>query len=109
LSLMVVSQHGMVGSGMKAPVDLSFLADTVILLRFFEAQGEVRQAISVLKKRLSAHERTIREMKLGPGGVNVGAPLRDFEGVLTGVPRYRGQSDPLLKESDGHKHVNSTE
>jgi len=99
LSLLVVSQHGMVGSGMKAPVDLSFLADTVILLRFFEAKGEVRQAISVLKKRLSTHERTIREMKLGPGGVSVGAPLRDFDGVLTGVPRYRGQSEPLLKAS----------
>lgn len=101
LSLIVLSQHGMVGSGMKAPVDLSFLADTVILLRFFEAQGEVRQAISVLKKRLSAHERTIREMRLGPGGIHVGAPLREFEGVLTGVPRYRGQVDPLLKESNG--------
>jgi circadian clock protein KaiC len=100
ITLLVLAQHGMLGSGMHTPVDVSFLADTVILLRFFEAQGEVRQAISVVKKRRSAHERTIREMRLGRGGVRVGEPLRDFEGVLTGVPRYRGKAAPLLTEEN---------
>src|SRR6202044_2566076 len=69
VTLLVMAQHGMMGSAMQAPIDVSFLADTVVLLRYFEAQGEVRQAISVVKKRRSAHERTIREMKLGQGGV----------------------------------------
>lgn len=97
VTLLVLAQHGMVGQ-MQTPVDVSFLADTVILLRFFEAQGEIRQAISVVKKRRSDHERTIRELKLGPGGVRIGSPLREFEGVLTGVPRYRGKTAPLLPE-----------
>lgn len=101
VTLLVMAQHGMLGSAMQAPVDVSFLADTVVLLRYFEAMGEVRQAISVVKKRRSAHERTIREMRLGPGGVIVGEPLREFEGILTGVPRYRGAARPLLKE-DGN-------
>ncbi len=100
VTLLILAQHGMLGSGMQTPVDVSFLADTVILLRFFEAQGEVRQAISVVKKRRSAHERTIREMRLGAGGVRVGEPLREFEGVLTGVPKYRGKAAPLLTEED---------
>jgi circadian clock protein KaiC len=98
VTLLVMAQHGMMGAAMQAPIDVSFLADTVVLLRYFEAMGEVRQAISVVKKRRSAHERTIREMRLGPGGVIVGEPLRQFEGVLTGVPRYRGTGKPLLKE-----------
>ncbi len=99
VSLLVLAQYGMVGQ-MQTPVDVSFLADTVILLRFFEAQGEIRQAISVIKKRRSAHERTIRELRLGAGGLRIGPPLRDFEGVLTGVPKYLGASDPLLTEKD---------
>ncbi len=98
VTLLVMAQHGMMGSAMQTPIDVSFLADTVVLLRYFEALGEVRQAISVVKKRRSGHERTIREMKLGPGGVIVGEPLRQFEGVLTGVPRYRGTESPLLKK-----------
>lgn len=100
VTLLVMAQHGMMGSAMQSPVDVSFLADTVVLLRYFEAMGEVRQAISVVKKRRSAHERTIREMRLGPGGVIVGEPLRLFEGVLTGVPRYRGNESPLLKKQE---------
>jgi circadian clock protein KaiC len=103
VTLLVIAQHGMLGPNMHSPVDVSFLADTVILLRFFEAMGEVRQAISVVKKRRSAHERTIREMRLGPGGVIVGEPLRDFEGVLTGVPKYRGAEKRLLKEDGGEQ------
>ena len=98
VTLLVMAQHGMMGSAMQTPIDVSFLADTVVLLRYFEAMGEVRQAISVVKKRRSQHERTIREMKLGAGGVIVGEPLRQFEGVLTGVPRYRGSESPLLKK-----------
>ncbi len=97
-TLLVLAQHGMMGHGMHAPIDVSFLADTVILLRFFESRGEVKQAISVVKKRRSAHERTIREMRLSSGGVRVGKPLREFEGVLTGVPRYLGKDEPLLNE-----------
>jgi circadian clock protein KaiC len=100
VTLLAMAQHGMLGTGMHAPVDVSFLADTVVLLRFFEAMGEVRQAISVVKKRRSGHERTIREMQLGPGGVRIGDSLREFEGVLTGVPRYRGSDSQLLDRKD---------
>jgi circadian clock protein KaiC len=96
VTLLVMAQHGLMGSAMSAPVDVSFLADTVILLRYFEAMGEVRQAISVVKKRRSGHERTIRELRLGANGVSIGEPLRDFHGVLTGVPTYRGAEGPLI-------------
>ncbi len=97
VTVLVMAQHGMLGSAMHQAVDVSFLADTVILLRFFEAMGEVRQAISVVKKRRGVHERTIREMELGPGGVRIGEALRDFEGVLTGIPRFRGEGSRLLR------------
>lgn len=100
VTILVMAQHGMMGAAMQTPVDVSFLADTVILLRYFEAMGEVRQAISVVKKRRSGHERTIRELHLGSGGITVGAPLRDFQGVLTGVPRYRGAEGPLIRKGD---------
>ena len=73
---------------MVTPVDASYLADAVILLRYFEAQGEVRQAISIVKKRGGAHERTIREFRMDHGGIRVGQPLREFRGVLTGVPVF---------------------
>jgi circadian clock protein KaiC len=95
VTILIMAQHGLLGA-MQTPVDVSYLADTVILLRYFEAMGEIRQALSVVKKRRSSHERTIREMRLGPGGVLVGEPLRDFDGVLTGVPRYSGPAKPLL-------------
>jgi circadian clock protein KaiC len=100
VTLLVMAQHGMMGTAMQAPVDVSFLADTVILLRYFEAMGEVRQAISVVKKRRSSHERTIRELRLGSSGIVIGEPLRDFQGVLTGVPVYRGTETPLIKKED---------
>jgi len=96
VTILTIAQHGMLGAAMQTPVDVSFLADTVILLRFFEAAGEVRQAISVVKKRRGAHERTLREMKIGATGIRIGEVLRDFEGVLTGVPRYRGKDARLL-------------
>jgi circadian clock protein KaiC len=98
VATIVVGVHaGLIGPMMNTPVDASYLADAVILLRYFEAGGEVRQALSVMKKRGSSHERTIREFRLGKGGLEVGPPLREFRGVLTGVPNYEGTSAPLLK------------
>jgi circadian clock protein KaiC len=82
---------------MHSPFDLSYLADTVMLLRYFEAQGEVRQAISVIKKRSGLHERTIREFQITNQGLRVGAPLKDFQGVLTGVPMYTGRSEAIMQ------------
>jgi circadian clock protein KaiC len=99
VTLMTIAQHGMMGNLMQTPIDVSFLADTVILLRFFEAMGSVRQAISVVKKRRGAHERTLREMKLVSTGMQIGEVLEEFEGVLTGVPRYVGNSKHLLKSA----------
>lgn len=87
-TLLVSAHHGLVGATMSAPVDASYLADTVVLLRYFESRGEVRQAISVMKKRGSRHERTIREFSMDERGIHVGPPLREFRGVLTGVPTY---------------------
>ena len=85
---------------MNTPVDASYLADTVILLRYFEHQGEVRQAISVVKKRGGAHERTIREFALNGSGLHVGEPLSAFHGVLTGVPHFVGESQTLSGRDD---------
>jgi len=84
MTLLVVSQHGVLGPTMIAPIDISYLADSVVLLRFFESGGLVRQAISVVKKRSGPHERTIREFFLGPKGIRVGSPLKEFRGILTG-------------------------
>lgn len=85
------AQHGLVGGNLEVPVDLSFLADTVVLLRHFEFEGTVRQAMSVHKRRGGAHERQIRELRLTGHGLELGPPLADFHGVLTGVPRFVGQ------------------
>lgn len=85
-TLLVGAHHGLIGPQMHTPVDASYLADSVLLLRYFEAEGEMRQAISVVKKRSGAHERTIREFFLSAGGLRVGPPLTQFRGVLTGVP-----------------------
>jgi circadian clock protein KaiC len=100
VTLLTVAQHGMLGPAMNAPIDASFIADAVILLRFFEAAGSVRQAVSVVKKRHGFHERTLREMRIGPHGIEIGDVLEEFEGVLTGVPRYRGKSKHLLGEQE---------
>lgn len=96
VTLLVVCQNGIVGSSMRSPIDMSYLADTVLLLRHFEAFGEVKQAVSVVKKRVGAHERTIRELRFSSDGLQIGPPLRDFKGVLTGVPDYVGQNDPFM-------------
>jgi circadian clock protein KaiC len=79
---------------MITPVDASYLADAVILMRYYETRGEIRQAISIVKKRGGAHERTIREFRLEKGGIAVGPPLTKFRGVLTGVPVYEGAEPP---------------
>lgn len=94
--IMTLVQHGIFGNPVDEAVEVSYLADTVILMRYFEVSGTVRQAISVVKKRSGNHERTIRECKIQKGGLFVGEPLRDFQGVLTGVPQYTGGSAPLL-------------
>ena len=83
---------------MPVPVDLSYLADAIVLLRFFESQGEVRKAISVVKKRTGVHENSIRELKIGPDRIQVGESLREFQGILTGVPQYTGTPKPLLSD-----------
>lgn len=95
-TLLIGAHHGVIGSQMHTPVDASYLADAVILLRYFESQGEVRQAISVVKKRGGLHERTIREFGMSSGAIQVGDALRQFRGVLTGVPVYEGSTEPLL-------------
>ena len=96
-TFMTVAQHGLVGD-MKAPVDVTYLADTVILLRYFEAVGTVRRAMSVIKKRTGAHESTIREYRINSRGLTIGAPLDGFQGVLRGVPVYVDEGQPLLQE-----------
>jgi circadian clock protein KaiC len=102
VTVLTMAQHGLLGTAMHAPVDVSFLADSVILLRFFESAGEVRQAISVVKKRRGAHERTLREMRIVSTGISIGDVLRNFEGVLTGVPRVNAQGDSLPDKKPGN-------
>lgn len=98
VSILTLVQHGFVGSNIQSPIDVSYLADTVILFRYFEAAGQVRQAISVVKKRSGPHERTIRELVFSDGAIHVGSALSEFEGVLTGTPRYIGSSSSLETE-----------
>jgi len=88
-------------------VDVSYLADTVVLLRFFEASGEIRKAISVLKKRSGAHESAIRELEMVPGGLRVGEPLREFHGILTGTPVYNGRPGRPNGEARGDDAASS--
>jgi len=97
ITLLTVAQHGVLGGMLQVPIEISYLADAVVMLRFFEADGEVRQAISVVKKRQSNHERTIRELRFTSHGIRIGSPLRQFQGILTGVPFYRGERAPLLE------------
>src|SRR6185437_15672468 len=98
LTIMVMAQHGMVGQ-MQTPIDLSYLSDAVIMLPYFEAGGEVRRALSVVKKRSGAHENTIREFQLTSEGVKVGPPLTQFSGIMTGTPTYVGDPKPLMPEN----------
>jgi circadian clock protein KaiC len=95
-TILTLAQHGFIGA-MQTPVDVSYLADSVLLFRYFEHSGEIRQALSVIKKRSGPHERAIRELIFRPTGIAVGQPLTDFEGVLTGVPNFIG--DALMVEN----------
>jgi circadian clock protein KaiC len=100
-TLLTLAQRGMFGSPTDDETDFSYLADAVILLRYFEAQGEVRRAISVVKQRSTTHESTIREFRVGRGGLGLGAPLREFRGILLGVPEYTGGGAQLLHDNAG--------
>lgn len=100
VTLVVMAQHGFLGTSMVTPVDVSYLADTVLMLRYFEAEGAVRRALSVVKKRTGAHESTIREMKISSKGIRFGKPLGKFRGVLTGVPILDAAIDISDKGSD---------
>jgi circadian clock protein KaiC len=93
-TLLVMAQNGIVGT-MASPVDISYIADSVVLLRYFEAEGRIRKAISVIKKRVGTHENTIRELVLDSRGIVVGEPLSEFRGVLTSVPEYHGSAADL--------------
>jgi circadian clock protein KaiC len=96
ITILILAQHGLVAVA-ESPVDLSYLTDTVLSLRYFEAEGEVKQAIAVIKKRSGDHEKTIREFKLEAGkGIRIGAPLKEFHGILTGVPEFHGAGQQIL-------------
>ena len=94
-TFVTLAQHGLLGD-MKSPVDVTYLADNVILLRYFEGRGEIRRAMSVIKKRSGRHENTIREYRIGRNGLTIGAPLTDFQGVLRGTPVFTGKDEELL-------------
>jgi len=96
VTIMVLAQHGLIGA-MGTPVDVSYLADTVFLMRFFEARGALKKAVSVVKKRSGFHEQTIRGFTMGKDGIVVGEPLLEFQGVMTGVPQFVG--DPPTRQA----------
>jgi circadian clock protein KaiC len=91
VTIVTMAQHGLIGR-MESSVDVSYLSDTVVLLRYFESKGEIRQAIGVFKKRRGPHERTLRELRIEENGLFVGNPLTQFQGIMTGVPQYSGDA-----------------
>jgi circadian clock protein KaiC len=95
-AIMTLAQHGPFAHGSSQGAEVSYLADAIVLLRYFEAAGAVKQAISMIKKRSGDHEQTIREFRIGRGGLQLGEPLESFQGVLTGVPRFVGGAESLL-------------
>jgi circadian clock protein KaiC len=99
LTILVLAQNGLVGP-MNTPLDISYLSDAVLMLRYFEVAGTVRRALSVVKKRSGDHEHTIREFRLSPQGVTLGPPLTEFSGIFSGVPHYVGSNDPLMPDSE---------
>jgi circadian clock protein KaiC len=99
ITVLVSAQHGLLNAE-QSQFEATYLADLVILMRYFEAKGVIRQAISVIKNRGEAHERTIREFEVGSKGIRIGEPLREFQGVLTGVPEYSGSAESLIREQD---------
>ena len=103
VTILILAQHGLVAAT-ESPVDLSYLADTVLTMRYFEAAGEVKQALAVIKKRSGRHEKTIREFRLDPGeGIRIGQPLKHFHGVLAGVPLFQGAPQHIMTSSDAGK------
>lgn len=103
VTIFILALHGLVGQA-EAPIDLSYLADTVVNVRFFEAAGAVRQALSVIKKRSGRHEKTIREFQLESGsGLRVGKPLTEFQGVLSGAPVFHGGSEQMMRQPNGER------
>jgi len=100
-TLVTVAQSGMVGTAMRTPVDTTYLADNVLMFRYFESFGQVRRAISAVKKRSGAHELTIRELSMGPRGVQIGEPLDDFQGVLSGIPTFHGDRSTMRRLGRG--------
>ena len=98
ITLLVLGQHGIIGE-VRADVDLSYLSDGIVLFRYFEARGAIFKAVSVAKSRVTPHEASIREFKMSNGGIQVGEPLADFEGILTGAPAYRGRTALIAQEA----------
>jgi circadian clock protein KaiC len=105
VTILVGVQQGMLGGQMSTSVDASYLADNVMMLRYFEHDGEVKQAVSVFKKRGSLHERSIRQFSMSENGIHVGAPLRGFRGILTGVPVYIGNGQDGQDETGDRSGV----
>ena len=97
LTILVLAQHGLVGP-MDTPLDLSYLSDAVVMLRYFEVAGTVRRALSVVKKRSGNHEHTIREFQLTGEGIKLGPPLKQFSGIFSGTPQYIGDAAPLFDD-----------
>jgi len=95
LTILTLAQHGLVGEQIATPIDVSYLSDTVLLIRYFETFGEIRRAISVVKKRGGAHEVAVREMHIDAGGITIGEPLTNFQGVLSGLPQFTGDARQL--------------
>ncbi len=99
ITMLVLGQHGIIGE-VRSDVDLSYLSDAIVMYRYFEARGRVLKAVSIAKSRTTAHETTIREFRLGPHGIEIGDPLKDFEGVLTGLPTYSGRTPLLARDAN---------
>jgi circadian clock protein KaiC len=102
LTILVLAQHGLVGPT-DTPLDISYLADGVLMLRYFEFDGSVRRALSAVKKRSGNHENTIREFRLSHRGITVGPPLKGFSGIFSGVPVYNGKEEPLMPQASDER------
>jgi circadian clock protein KaiC len=100
VTLLINPQSGLLGNMFTGHINISYVADTIFLFRFFEAQGRLRKALSILKNRGGHHEDTIRELRIDSEGVRVGAPLTDFEGIMTGTPAYHGRGDALMEQRE---------
>lgn len=98
-TMLLVAQHGVIGANVQGPIDTSYVSDTVIMMRFFEAMGQLQQSVSVIKKRTGKHERTLRPLSIRSGqGIVIGEPLREFQGIISGVPEYIGRALPSVEE-----------